>query len=280
MAIGILSSIDFHPKMRDAFSAGFGAALPALTVADDVGFKPADLDHAIGVLLAAGVGMIATFGGVTASKRMKASNSLPFVSVVGSSYDLNLSNLFRGYVDLDDIKEDAGRVTWLANHVNNAVGGSGGNIGLYYNANTPWGPDEAMHFTGASKIAASLATHANPSAGNFFNDLNSFPAGTRAIVLSAAGFFHRRRDALITAANNYGAYMCYPLMGYRNVGGVQPTSGNAVIYGVDLDGRHGSAVNSAYYIAGVMAAAVWNGGACDGTPNPQIQTAHRVVHPL
>jgi hypothetical protein len=294
MTIGILSSVKYHPKMQKAFEDGFvsfPAALPAMPPPqDDVGFHPDDLDQAIQNLLAVAgppaVNMIVTFGGVAACKSMIASNSVPFVSLVATSCGLTPSGLFRGFVTLDDIKEDAGRVKWLANHVNNAVGGpssGGGNIGLFYNSAAPWGPDEAMHFTGASTVPASQATRDNPVAGNFYNDFQGFPTGTKAIVISAAGLFYKNRDALIPAANKYGAYICYPLMGYKNSDGTNPnppTSGDAVIYGVDLDGRYGSNINSAYYLMGVMAALVWNAGACNGTPNPPIQIAPRVIHPL
>jgi hypothetical protein len=294
MTVGILSSVPYDDKMASAFQDGFvsfPAVLPALPLPTqaDVGFDGDDLDLAIQNLLGVAgpaVNMIVTFGGVAACNRMIASKSLPFVSLVGTSSYLTVTGLFKGCVTLDDIMEDVGRVKWLGNHVNGAVGGpssSGGNIGLYYNNATKWGSDEAADFTGASTVAASQATLTNPVKGNFYNDFKIFPAGTRAVVVSASGFFHENREPLIAAANKYGAYFCYPLMTYKNSDGTnQPTPGDAVIYGVDLDGRYSSDVNSAYYLMGVMAATVWNAGACNGTPNPPTQNAnaYRVVKQL
>jgi hypothetical protein len=291
MTIGILSSVKYDAKMKKAFQEGFkstGAALPVFAPPQDsVGFKTAALDTAINTLITtSGVNMIVSFGGVAACKRMIAKSTYPFVSVVGTTSDLQVGGNFMGFVTFEDIKEDKGRVTWLANHVNGAVGGNNGNIGLYYNSTSSWGDDEANNFTGASSVAASAATLSAPSIATFSNDFAEFPDGTKAVVISAAGFFYANRETLIPAANSYGAYICYPLIGYENKDGTnpptdQPTPGNAVIYGVDLDGRYSSSVaGSAYYVAGAMAAAVWNGGACNGTPNPQIQTAQRLVQTL
>jgi hypothetical protein len=201
MTIGILSSIKYHPKMQTAFQNGFvstAGPLPALVIREDLGFNATKIDPAI-EFLNGRADMIVTFGGAAACNRMVAltasgDNQLPFVSLVGSSYGLTLSGLFRGFVTLADITTDIGRVTWLANHVKNAVSGpssSGGNIGLYYNSNTSWGPHEAASFTGASTVAVSSATLDDPSLTNFSNDLAGFPAGTRAVVVSASFFFHK-----------------------------------------------------------------------------------------
>jgi hypothetical protein len=293
MTIGILSSIKYDHEMQTAFQQGFSStagALPTLITRDDLGFSPANIDPAIQYLNGQ-ANMIVTFGGRAACNRMIASgqNHLPFVSLIGSNLNLTPGGLFKGYINLAAINMNMQRITWLANHVQGAAVGSAGHIGLFYNSTTSWGPTEATEFTdpsipttGASTVPISSTTLGNPTAAHFSSDFAHFPAGTKAIIVGASAFFHKHRDALIQAANSFGAYMCYPAMTYKNTQGThQPTPGRSVILGVDLDGRYASVANSAYYLMGsILAAGVYNHGNYNGTPNPQTQIAPTITQPL
>ena len=85
---------------------------------------------------------------------------------------------------------------------------------------------------------------------------NLVSAGAKAVVISAAPYFHKQREDLIKAANSSGLYICYPLLSYRNASGNnQPTPGMATLYGPELVNGTGNA----YELMGAMANAVLSG---------------------
>jgi hypothetical protein len=263
--IGILSSIHYSGAMQTSFLAGLN--MPAhFNILEDKGYGQ-DLRDAAVTLEGSGANLIVTFGGLVACDAAKhAGGSIKFISLIGglpSGFIPPVDGNFVGCCSLQSFTHDGPRITWL---VNNAKAANAQNVGLLYNSHSVMGPVEASppNWTGGAVVDA-VNGWTDPA--NFPRDFAGFPGNIQAIVISADAYFHKHKDALISAANGSGKYICYPLLTYRNTNGsVQPTHGNAVIIGPDLHGVNPIDPQSAYYQMGVMAATVLRGA----NPNPAI----------
>jgi hypothetical protein len=258
--IGIMSSIDYSAKMQKAFEDGIKTIINPLPYIhnpplDKLGYKAANLAAALATLLGDGqVTLIVTFGGLIACGAAKGNNQKSVISLIGGTLPNYTppSGMFVGCCNLQSFTQDGPRITWL---VNNGHAAAAANVGLLYNPQSVMANDETQSWTGGTTVAANNGV-ANPA--NFGLDFAQFPANIQAVVISADPYFNRHRNDLILAANNSTKYICYPLLSYRNLNGVNhPTHNNAVVIGPDL---HEDNAQSAYWQMGVMAATVLNGG--------------------
>jgi hypothetical protein len=275
--IGLVSSIDFQStKAQAAFQAGLGS-ITGLTYAyrDKVGFNRTKIANVINKLSSdQSVSLIVTVGGLITCNEAVMNSTKPFISLIGwlpnspFSQPAN-SSLFRGCVTLDSptATNNQNRISYIHNNWGVPIP----DIVLLYDPDTAMATQELANWAGGTPVPLDSS---NP--GSFSDTFDNLPNAVQAVVISAAPAHHKHREQLISAANKWGQYVCYPLLSYANTGGNnQPTSGKALTYGPDLDGMITTAPG-AYYQLGQMAATIIGGSnpstlvvsVLQGNPNP------------
>jgi hypothetical protein len=270
--IGLVSSIDFQStKAQAAFQAGVGS-VSGLTYnyRDKVGFNRTRLAEAINKVVSdPAVTLVVTVGGLAVCNEAIVNTTKSFISLIGWLPSTPFpqpanSTLFRGCVTLDSPTNNQTRI----NYIHTTWGVPIPNITLLYDPDTAMAIQEVANWGGATPVPLDSS---NPS--SFSSVFDNLPNTVQAVVISAAPAHHKHREQLISAANKWGGYVCYPLLSYANTGGNnQPTSGKAVTIGPDLDGN----TAGAYFLLGQMAGTIIGGQnpssvivhANQGTPNP------------
>jgi hypothetical protein len=266
--IGILSSILYDARMTASFNAGLAPLIPTPNAPPGSGqvyIAPvlADLTYHTNKIQAAiqqfnaddNIGLIVTFGGNVTCSVAGQYATKPFISLIGgllSNDPTPPTGFFAGAVSLNSFGMDADRITDLVN--NKPKVGSPDDIWLLYDPRSLMAAGEVNNFGGGG---ATPATNGISDPTKFGSDFDTMvAAGAKAIIISAAPYFHKQRYDLIGAANKSGLYICYPLLGYRNANGTnQPTKGMATLLGPDLVDGSGNA----YGLMGAMASTVLSG---------------------
>jgi hypothetical protein len=258
--IGLVSSIDFQStKVQAAFQAGLGT-ISGLTYAykDKVGSNRTKIADAISKLNGdQNVTLIVTVGGLIVCNEAIVNSTKQFISLAGwlpnSPFSQPANNsLFRGCVTLDS--PTGTNNTNRINYIHTTWDVPITNIVLLYDPDTAMATQEIANWGGGTPVPLD---NSNPD--SFSDVFGNLPATVQAVVISAAPAHHKHREQLISAANKWGGYVCYPLLSYANAGGNnQPTSGKALTYGPDLEGNNSNNNPGAYYQLGQMAATILN----------------------
>jgi hypothetical protein len=255
--IGIVSSILYDAKMTTSFNAGLDSDTVYIAPPSaDLGYRTKQLKAAIQQFNADdNIGLIVTFGGNVTYNVAGQYATKPFISLIGGLLPNNPTpptGLFAGAVNLNSFGMDDDRIADLVN--NNPKVASPNDIWLLYDPRSSMASAEQNDFNGGGTTPATNGISDPTKFGSDFDAMKA--AGAKAVIISAAPYFHKQRDPLIGAANNSKLYICYPLLGYRNTGGTnQPTKGMATLLGPDLVDGNGNA----YGLMGAMASTVLSG---------------------
>jgi hypothetical protein len=274
--IGILSSIDYNPRMQARFEAGLNThPLPYIAPPQDsLGYDTTALNMGLDNLNNdPNVSLIVTFGGnIVSDAAIHHAVRPPFISLVGGVIVTPPQNQFWGCVSLESFVLDSVRLAWL-----NTQGFVSANVGLLYNSHSFMHAQELAAWAAAGGGQVVDATNGWNNPTHFGDDFNNFGGGITAVVISADPYFQKNRDNLILAGDNFRKYICYPFRDYANLGGAhQPTHGRAVIIGPDLLANN---QDGAYFLMGAMAAST--GPNFDQHPNPAVNKGvAQVIWPL
>lgn len=239
--IVLVSSISIPQTLRDAFTGGVNLNIPG----PQISFKPScgygsdDLKTAIDN----SADLIVTAGGNISYLAANAYAQKPFLSLTGAVPTGSVSSNYRGGVSLESWASNKDRITKLT-----GKGYSKKELGLFCNNNSAMHTDEAQdwknQFSLAPKDNSQIFSGGNDAAGNnsAMFDFSMVSASIKALVISADPFFQDNKDPLIGAANNWitGApagttrHVMYPLLDYRNFGGVNTPNANSSYHGHDL----------------------------------------------
>jgi hypothetical protein len=229
LGIGVISTIKVPVARKNAFINGLDNPNVALTVAPGLSYKRNKLQQKIETFNGdTSIGLIVTVGGLIAYEAAESFATKPFVSLVGIE-PATPGTLCFGGVTLQSYMLNYARVAHLV-----ARGLTTPQIALFYNPNSSMSGTEIANWNGATPpIPGGVNTSGDNDPAAFTNDFNSLPAAIKAVVISADPFFQEEMDALVSAANNSGRYICYPLQDFGNAS-PPPTPGNATLYGPNL----------------------------------------------
>jgi hypothetical protein len=159
----------------------------------------------------------------------------PYISLVGYLPDApfpqpgGTASPFRGCVTLNNMVLTATRVSWIMSSTNWNTPAA--NIGLLHDKNTAMSTREIAAFQAALGVALAPgqvvdAAFGRADSDQYLRDFQQF-VNIKSIIISAAPVHGKRREELISAANDYVSLnagpppvrICYPLQGFQNTGG-------------------------------------------------------------
>ena len=249
-SIGVLSSIPCSLSFRDflEYEIRANVPLPATFAYRDDKNNPAGLNAALvelnggGANPVAGINWIITLGGRIAYDSTVAAttagiNNRPFVSLLGTDPYSGAPApppLFRGGVSLESYGNNRARADYLINQKGFDANNS---ISLYRNQFSPLAVAEraAWQAIGYPQLLANPVdafTGGSPRAADYATTVNNIT--TQAVIISADPYFQKTKHKLVSALNDAGLYVCYPLHNYANAS-PPPAPGSATLLGSTLE---------------------------------------------
>jgi hypothetical protein len=239
--VGLLSTIPISPAQFAGFANGFGSPSSSIPKADNLTYAPGAIRQGKNTLknFPHNCNVLAVTGGLAAYTAIFAeTDNPPFVCLVGQVPDLHTLGNCSGGISTDGWRSNKAKRDYLI-----AKGYNANDIGLYYNPNSGVATDEVADwktfnppttvkaFSGAGGDSTTPTNDDSKFAVDFAGGLF---AGLTAIVVSADPFFQASMEKLISAANSWNGYVCYPLQDYKNLNGTQPKANKATLHGPDL----------------------------------------------
>jgi hypothetical protein len=253
--IGVVSSISLPQALEKAFKGGVDDGHINVKIKDKVTYKKGNKQKLIAEIIKFNntADLIVTVGGsVSYAAAVDAPATKPFLSLVGS-VPTGAPDNFKGGVSLQSYEANADRIALLVEKTFQPS-----EIGLFCNPNSEMnGAEEAdwKFQIGANNqiFHGGVNAQGENDASTYSGDFGSIPAAIKALVISADPFFQDTREQLITAANAWGGYVCYPALEYANRSGTKPTHTKATLFG--------PALTDAYSLLGQLSVVVLKSGA-------------------